>query len=222
MHAYHDPLAISIYAMRSSWTCTKSIPNWSRLFFCALSLLLCLSLAPPFIMIYDKQSQKRHRFFFLFDVASFLHAVIISDVPLRSKHYYYIFFQFIIALDAEWYFLFSSFSAAHDIAFIYLYGSLISFFFIKFGISRELFFISLEWSKWTQFDAYHLAEICSWVIESNTLIIFQNRIRSSAWFQTKSNFKRFKRIIAKWKQIWIKNHMWCKVRHMFTKFIWFV
>lgn len=153
MHAYHDPLAISIYAMRSSWTCTKSIPNWSRLFFCALSLLLCLSLAPPFIMIYDKQSQKRHRFFFLFDVASFLHAVIISDVPLRSKHYYYIFFQFIIALDAEWYFLFSSFSAAHDIAFIYLYGSLISFFFIKFGISRELFFISLEWSKWTQFDA---------------------------------------------------------------------
>lgn len=63
MHAYHDPLAISIYAMRSSWTCTKSIPNWSRLFFCALSLLLCLSLAPPFIMIYDKQSQKRHRFF---------------------------------------------------------------------------------------------------------------------------------------------------------------
>lgn len=222
MHAYHDPLAISIYAMRSSWTCTKSIPNWSRLFFCALSLLLCLSLALPFIMIYDKQSQKRHRFFFLFDVASFLHAVIISDVPLRSKHYYYIFFQFIIALDAEWYFLFSSFSAAHDIAFIYLYGSLISFFFIKFGISRELFFISLEWSKWTQFDAYHLAEICSRVIESNTLIIFQNRIRSSAWFQTKSNFKRFKRIIAKWKQIWIKNHMWCKVRHMYTKFIWFV
>lgn len=78
-------------------------------------------LLQPFIMIYDEQSQKRHRFFFFplsvgssfcdasFRVRAQALCIIKNDIPLRSSSINIIidiFFRFIIASDAQCFFSF--------------------------------------------------------------------------------------------------------------------
>lgn len=89
-------------------------------------------------MIYDEQSQKRHRFFFRssFCDASFLGAIIKNDIPLRSWHYYYKYFFFSIyyCIRRIMFFLFRLYRwSAYNITFIFfLFDSLVLCFFSTF------------------------------------------------------------------------------------------
>lgn len=92
-----------------------------------------------------------------FFAPSFLRAIIIGDVPLRSRHYYYISFQFIIALGAflSALILFSIYHLC-----IYFFVSDFIVFAIKFDESRSILIFFCFLSK--HFFSLVLFVLCVW------------------------------------------------------------